>query len=271
LRAPDAQAFFLAADPGYRFCLFHRCSGSPRGAILFVHAFAEEMNKSRRMAAMQSRGLAQLGFDVLQIDLLGCGDSSGEFSDATWRHWLEDVRIGMQALADLSSGVPWLWGHRTGALLASEFAHGLLAPARLLLWHPVTAGRPFLNQFLRMKLLAGGNAGELERMDTRALRAALSNGEAIEVAGYRLPPALFDGLDKAVLHAPPHRSRVVWLDVVHAQDAPPPASSSQMLQVWARRNVAVSHGTVAGAAFWQTQEITDCAALIAHTQEAMSK
>ncbi len=44
-------------------------SGKP--LVVHVHAFAEEMNKSRRMAAMQSRALAAAGFAVLQIDLLG--------------------------------------------------------------------------------------------------------------------------------------------------------------------------------------------------------
>jgi exosortase A-associated hydrolase 2 len=233
-----------------------------------VHAFAEEMNKSRRMAALQARALAQSGFDVLQIDLLGCGDSSGDFSDATWQHWLEDVHIGMQALAARSAGVRWLWGHRTGALLACEYARRSPEPARLLLWHPVTTGRQFLNQFLRMKLLAGADGGA-ERTDTRALRAALCGGEAIEIAGYRLSPGLFAGLDQAVLQAPPPGSKVCWLDVVHADDAPLPAGSAQLLQSWSGQGVTVSHRAVTGAAFWQTQEITECQALIAGTREAM--
>jgi len=33
------------------------------------------MNKSRRMAALQARVFAAMGFGVLQIDLFGCGDS----------------------------------------------------------------------------------------------------------------------------------------------------------------------------------------------------
>jgi exosortase A-associated hydrolase 2 len=262
------EAFFLAANPGCRFCLLHRCSGSPRGAILFVHAFAEEMNKSRRMAARQARGLAQSGFDVLQIDLLGCGDSSGDFSDATWQYWIEDIHVGMQALAARSSALPWLWGHRTGALLASEYARRSPEPARLLLWQPVTAGRQFLNQFLRMRLLAGADADRAERMDTRALRAALSNGETIEVGGYLLTPALFNGLDQAVLQAPPPGSRVVWLDVV-AEDAAPPAGSSQILEAWCKQDVRLSHRAVVCAPFWHTQEITECQALLEHTRGVM--
>ena len=95
---PHPEAFFLPTEgnsPGQRFCLFH-ASQEPivRGSILYIHPFTEEMNKSRRMAALQSRALARAGYDVLQIDLLGCGDSSGDFGDATWQEWVSDVLRG---------------------------------------------------------------------------------------------------------------------------------------------------------------------------------
>jgi alpha/beta superfamily hydrolase len=40
------------------------------------------MNKARRMAALQARALAALGYGVLLLDLHGCGDSSGDFGDS---------------------------------------------------------------------------------------------------------------------------------------------------------------------------------------------
>ena len=44
-----------SVDGGQRFCLFHEAHDQPsRGLILYVHPFAEEMNKSRRMAALRS-------------------------------------------------------------------------------------------------------------------------------------------------------------------------------------------------------------------------
>jgi exosortase A-associated hydrolase 2 len=234
-----------------------------------VHAFAEEMNKSRRMAAVQGRALAQSGFDVLQIDLLGCGDSSGDFSDATWQDWLEDVRLGTQALAARSEAPQWLWGHRLGCLLACALAHESHQPARLLLWQPVISGRQFLNQFLRIKLLTQPDAAGSDRMNTSALRTMLAAGEPVEVGGYILSPRLFQGLDQAVLEAPPAGSEVHWLDVVHDADAPTLASVSQTCQAWLQHGIAVTRRAVVGPAFWQTQEITQCESLIAHTLEAV--
>ena len=54
------EVFFLPAAGGQRFCIFHPPRGSvARGAVLYVHPFAEEMNKSRRMAALFSRTLSE--------------------------------------------------------------------------------------------------------------------------------------------------------------------------------------------------------------------
>jgi exosortase A-associated hydrolase 2 len=265
--ASRTQAFFLDTDGGARFCLHHTAPGTPRGAVLFVHAFAEEMHKSRRMAALQARALCAAGFDVLQLDLKGCGDSSGDFGDATWADWLNDVQRGRAELARRSPAPQWLWGHRTGALLACE-ALTRDAPARLLLWQPVASGAQFLNQFLRIRLMAQGEAGG-GREDTRTLRAALSAGRAVEVGGYALSARLFAGLDRSTLQPPPAGSRVCWLDVVHGPEAPAPAASYRLTQAWARQGVQVSHQAVPGAPFWQTQEISECEALIASSLQSM--
>src|ERR1035437_5595730 len=118
------EAFFIPASSGQRFCLFHEPEPgiSLRGALVYVHPFAEEMNKSRRMAALQARAMARAGYAVLQIDLYGCGDSSGNFGDATWNVWIEDVRLAHDWLRRQSTIDPWLWGLRTGCLLACEVA-----------------------------------------------------------------------------------------------------------------------------------------------------
>ena len=83
-----------------------RRGAAPRGRLLYLHPFAEEMNKSRRMAALACRALAAAGFAVLQIDLRGCGDSSADFGDASWADWQADVRVGMAELDRRAPGVP---------------------------------------------------------------------------------------------------------------------------------------------------------------------
>src|SRR5437763_1590993 len=117
---PSAEPFFLKSGTGQRFCLFHPPAASCRGAGLDVHPFAEEMNRSRRMAALQARALSALGYGVLQIDLYGCGDSSGDFGDAHWDLWKQDLAAGAAWLRQRLDQPITLWGLRLGALLAID-------------------------------------------------------------------------------------------------------------------------------------------------------
>src|SRR5437763_12894742 len=117
---PSAEPFFLRTGTGQRFCLFHSPAAACRGAVLYVHPFAEEMNRSRRMAALQARALSALGYGVLQIDLYGCGDSSGDFGDARWGLRKQDLAAGAAWLHQRLYQPITLWGLRLGALLAID-------------------------------------------------------------------------------------------------------------------------------------------------------
>src|SRR5947208_15350687 len=112
LRVP-VEPFFMRLGGGRRFCVFHPASRrDAAGAFVYVHPFAEEMNKSRRMAALQSRALAAAGHAVLQIDLHGCGDSSGGFGDASWAAWIDDVVGACAWIIEKTRAPLWLWGLR---------------------------------------------------------------------------------------------------------------------------------------------------------------
>lgn len=90
---PIAQeAHVIAAAGGSRFRIVTQpAEGRFAGTVVWVHAFAEEMNKTRRMSALMARLFAGDGWRVVQKDLSGCGDSAGDFSEASWAAWLDDV------------------------------------------------------------------------------------------------------------------------------------------------------------------------------------
>ena len=276
-----AEAFFLPADSGQRFCLFYPAqAGTIRGQVLYIHPFAEEMNKARRMAALQSRALAAAGFDVLQIDLLGCGDSSGDFGDATWNDWVNDVVHGCRWLRSRSNtpatgqgNVPlWLWGLRAGCLLAVDAASQLGEACSFLFWQPPASGKPLLQQFLRLKvagdMLSGQSKGVMENM-----RAQLAQGTPVEVAGYMLSTGLVCGLEQAVL-APPVGTggahRLEWFELSTREGVGVSPISAKTIAQWQQAGVAVGNHFVRGPAFWQTSEIEDAPALIAATTAALS-
>lgn len=290
-----AQPYFASTDPGQddpfgpggradraRWCVWHAASGTLRGVVLHVHAFAEEMNKSRRMAGLQARSLAQAGFGVLQLDLLGCGDSAGDFGDATWARWIADVAWGTQhvirrataAHGTSAADVPlWLWGHRLGALLAVEAADAATRVAgkapHLLFWQPLVSGKTALQSFLRLKaaaeMLDGGSKGV-----TEMLKRELAEGRPVEVAGYRLHPELASGMSAASLAPPAEPGRAVWLEV-----APDPAVGLSpavrlALDRWQSAGWQVETACVGGPPFWQTTEIEDAPALVSHSTRALT-
>ncbi|WP_306391363.1 hydrolase 2, exosortase A system-associated [Telluria beijingensis] len=195
-RHAPAEPFFLDTARGARFCLYHAPSGPCRGALLYIHPFAEEMNRARRMAAVQARAFAAHGVAVLLLDLHGCGDSGGDFADASWAGWLADIEDGRAWLERRSGQRAGLWGLRLGALLALEAA-STAAPARLLLWQPVTDGDSHLKQFLRLRVAADMLQGTSEG-SVAALRTQLAAGTTLEIAGYGLAPALADGMAAAL-------------------------------------------------------------------------
>ncbi|HWJ93214.1 MAG TPA: hydrolase 2, exosortase A system-associated [Telluria sp.] len=250
----SAQPFFLQARTGSRFCLFHRPAGECRAALVYLHPFAEEMNKSRRMAGLAARALAAQGVAVLQMDLHGCGDSSGEFRDARWESWKEDALLAATWLRGQAACPVGLWGLRLGALLALDAA-ALVEPDRILLWHPVLKGEQFLTQFLRLRLASDMLQSGADSGGTKALRAQLKAGETLEIAGYELAPALasaMDTLDAAQL-AP--SCPVDWLEL--GQDVSP--ASSRVIAAWGGELAAHA---VPGPQFWCTQEIEDAPALV---------
>jgi exosortase A-associated hydrolase 2 len=266
---PHPDVFFLPAAGGeQRLCLFHAPSGVPRSKVLYLHPFAEEMNKSRRMAALACRALAEAGHAVLQIDLRGCGDSSADFGDASWADWQADVRLGLGALdARVPADVPlWLWGLRAGCLLASA---DWGRPANHLFWQPMTSGKLALQQFLRLKLAAemasGASKGLMEQM-----KGELAAGRTVEIAGYRLGAGLASGLEAARLAPAGTPGRVEWLELSTREDAVLTPVSEQAIKGWQDAGWTLRSQIVQGPGFWSTAEIELAPDLIARTVEALA-
>lgn len=268
--AGERAAILEPVGTGFRFCVQYRPAPANvlRGAVVYVHPFAEEMNRSRRMAALAAGAMARAGWAVTQCDLLGCGDSSGDFGDATWDDWISDLqRAVARARCEAGAGRLWLWATRGGALLLPALLE-TCPDADLLLWQPVASGQLALTQFLRLSAASTMVGGE--GASVKELRATLADGAAVEVAGYTVGPRLARGLDGARLIELPasFRGRVRWLEVVGEGDALSPVALSTS-DAWKQRGIDVHSETVAGPPFWQTIEIAECPPLIDRTLSAL--
>lgn len=263
------EAFFLPAAGGECFCLLHRPErGGGHRAVVYVQPFAEEMNKARRMAAVQARALAAAGCLVLQIDFSGCGDSAGEFGDAAWQTWVDELCGACAWLRARTRAPLWLWGLRTGCLLAAAAAPRLAEPADFLFWQPVQSGRQYLQQFLRLKAAAEMQGGEAGGVMER-LREELARGETVEIAGYALSPALAAGLEQAELTPPAVPSRLEWFELSSRGAGGLSPASLRRLEQWQAAGHRVRGTALAGPPFWQTTEIEESPALLAASLAAV--
>jgi exosortase A-associated hydrolase 2 len=267
---PPVEPLFIAGPNGQLFSVYHapQPDRPTIGAIVYLPPFAEEMNRSRRMAALQARLLAASGVGVLLLDPFGTGDSGGEFADTRWRIWLDDVSAASDWLAARLPGPLGLLGLRLGGTLA--VAAAARAPGRfqrLVLWQPVSDGKTMLTQFLRLRVAAAMGGAET-RETTDQLRAALATGQALEVAGYAIAPELAAALDALRLDAlsVPAGLTIDWLEVAPEAGRTPSPAAQRVIEQWRSQAIAVSAASVVGQQFWTTQEITLAPALLAETQ-----
>lgn len=266
--------FFLTGSGGKLYAIYFSTGleQSPDHAVLYFPPFAEEMNKSRRMAALQARRIAELGHGVLLVDLFGTGDSEGDFSEARWEIWQENMLGAVAWLEEQGIKSLTLWGLRLGSLLAMQLATvSSVKISRIILWQPVVKGSLFMNQFLRLRIAAGLMSTK-DKITTSDLRTSLAQGEEVEIAGYQLSSELLYGVDEIELESlvskrfPP----IYWMELLPSPERPISMVTQNLIQRWQDRRVNVSLMAITGEAFWSTSEITLVPALLDKTTELIS-
>lgn len=230
----------------------------PRGCVLFVPSFAEEMNKCRRMVTLASLQFVEAGFATACFDFRGTGDSGGELASAGFDAWMNDIDAVARYCGSLGAPVTVMTGIRLGATLAALAA--LRCPMdldRLILWQPVLDGRRFADQFLRLRA-AVSMMGDGGRVSITQLRKSIEGGEVIEIAGYPTAAGLLRDLDGTVLIdllkqlvAPVH-----WFEVTRSDETPTGTPAVRAVEMLREMGKTVEYQAGQGESFWTTTEIT---------------
>lgn len=272
---PDPH--FIEGPSGPLFTVTYAPPGADQSAhagALILPPFAEEMNRSRRMMALLGRALAARGIVATVLDLYGTGDSAGDFAEARWESWLRDAAAARDWLSARAQGGLSYIGIRLGACLALELAGQAPAPERLALWSPVLRGDQMINQFLRVRALAGigqtgGPAGPPAGLKESAkdLRERLRGGEVLEIAGYALHPELAAAIEGLRLaeQAAACPCPMTWLELAGETGAAPTPAVAQALEAVRGAGVAIDFETLAGDPYWSIEETVVVEALIART------
>jgi exosortase A-associated hydrolase 2 len=243
---------------------------APVATALYLPPFGDEMNKSRRMVALQARALAAAGWAVAALDPRGTGDSAGDHAQATWQGWREDALHVWHWLRQHYPPPSLLWGLRLGAHLAADLAGECrVSPAALLLWQPVPSGRTFFQQQLRAGMIRGIGSGEDPR-EAQSPRARLEAGGIVEIAGYGIHPDLVAGAERADASLPLRTSMpVIVREVTVASPAVASPGIARVAARWRDAGAKVDAEAITGASFWAAQEIAEVPGLVASTTRAV--
>jgi exosortase A-associated hydrolase 2 len=272
--APASRAtvepFFLETPHGRLFAVHHRPSDARivRGHVLCVPPFNEEANRCRSMITLQACALRELGIGTLLVDLYGTGDSAGEYGDARWDIWQENIRAGTAWLANQPGGCRAIWGIRLGVMLAAEYLRNdAAAGSALIAWQPVVDGTQYFNQFLRMRIAAQMDRPQMTRETTASMRKQLADGQSIEVAGYEINTQLAAAIDAARLGdvPPPPGTPVLWLEQAAGASTEATLPSQKVISAWRESGLAPDVSLFNGGAFWQIYERTIAPAAIEAT------
>jgi pimeloyl-ACP methyl ester carboxylesterase len=127
---------------------------SPKAGILLCHAFGEEKLWAHRVSVNLAREAACRGYAAFRFDFPGHGDSTGRTENCDIESYLADIgetittfRTECPSVKDVG-----LVGLRFGATLASLYANRDPSIRRLALWEPVTQGKRYMQELLRINL-----------------------------------------------------------------------------------------------------------------------
>jgi uncharacterized protein len=250
------------------YLLLEPASAVAHSSVLFLPPFADEMNKSRRIVASQARALAGAGCRVMLLDLSGCGDSGGDFLDASWNHWLQDSEAAARFLMDKSDSAPVLWGLRMGAMLACGLAHGHPEFQKFLLWQPVLNGEQLIDQFLRLRTVPSSVSAEVA-FDRKSLWDELRAGRPLSIAGYELSSTLALEMARVRLNDLIPQGQVHWVEIGMAPHANIGAGSENVVAHWREQGANVATSYVKGDPFWRTVDAEVNVDLLRRTQDAL--
>lgn len=268
-----AQASFIPGKRGALFAL-HRgpqAPGADSECFVLAPSFAEEMNRCRYMCTMLACRLAQLGCGFLSVDLYGTGDSAGDFSEADWTTWRDDIDAACDHARQIGYGRISLLGIRLGALLAMELAQRPAVFHRVVLWQPVISGKTALTQFMRIRIAASlerdeeaGSIAEFERQ--------LDSGQHVQVAGYDVSPELYKAIRAAQLDSGLDYGGmpIAWFNTLASEDRKTPRAELDFLDRWRASGANVKHSTVFGPSYWAVHERSLAPALVDATARYIS-
>lgn len=181
--------------------VLHRpSSGEPKAYVLYAACFT--CSKDIPIAARLARALAQRGYGVLRFDLMGLGESEGDFAVSDFETEIEDILAAARWLREHYSAPALLVGHSLGGAALLEAAAKLPEASSI-----ATIGSPATLEHVRTLI-------------ERAVDRHLPDGALVaSIGGHRFtfPPRFFEVLERYDPTAAAMRLKKAYL-ILHAPD-----------------------------------------------------
>ena len=143
------RAYYIDRRGRRLFAAFHPAERPPAAGVwpvLLCQPLGHEYVRAHRALRNLATQLARAGIATLRVDYSGTGDSAGDAADATLALWIEDVRIAVDELRQLTrSDRVSVAAVRFGAALAMRGLADRSDVERVVLWDPVLRGAPHLD------------------------------------------------------------------------------------------------------------------------------
>ena len=180
--------FLLQREAFALFAVAHEPVGPSSGDVfVFVHPLAEEKLWTHRVFVVYARQLAARGHAVLRFDLMGNGDSDGNFSECSVDSAIADIRGAVsEAKRRWNARSVNLLGLRFGATLAALTAERSDDIDRLILWAPIVDGERYMQELLRTNLATQTAVYKEVRYDRVELVGQMHDGATVNVDGYAM-------------------------------------------------------------------------------------
>jgi exosortase A-associated hydrolase 2 len=251
-------AHFIESVRGPIFILARIPEGTVNGCVLIVPPFAEEMNKTRPMFTRLGNLLAVNGIASVLLDLYGTGDSGGDFSDASWSVWQDDVVQVIKWCEFKRIPVTNLLAVRLGCSIVVGMANSERRPSlrSTILWQPLFDGKRALTQFLRIRTAASILANE-KKETIVSLMSILDAGNKVEVGGYLLSGQLAKDMRNIIVPAylPNNLGPVTWMEMVSQAETGLPSMSTSIIDKSRAAGVSVKAMSLVGGAFWVSTDV----------------
>ncbi|OUS23396.1 hypothetical protein A9Q98_15040 [Thalassotalea sp. 42_200_T64] len=220
-------------------------------AVLCLPAITEELNLTRAVVAKQAQHFAQHRLPCFVLDYFGTGDSEGELEQADCDLWLENVLTAGEWLTQQGISKIILWGVRFGALLILAHQtklHQSLPIKKQLLWKPVTNGKQFARQLLRIKQATSIINASAKKTDWRQRILA---GHDTEIAGYNITSRMLRSLEELQIDNDMlPESPIIWIELA-VNELPP--VTKRISAKWPDDSVSVH--CFESPPFWQVPDV----------------